>query len=104
MITKPEVASRVTNAVDAMDETIKDIRATIFALQVRGNAPRPDLRRDIVALVDEMTPLLGFAPSLRLGAGVGGGQISAEIAGRSSRRCARRCPTPPGTPTPARST
>ena len=29
MITKPEVASRVTSAVDAMDETIKEIRATI---------------------------------------------------------------------------
>jgi signal transduction histidine kinase len=72
MITRPEVASRVTNAVDAMDETIKDIRATIFALQARDSAPRPDLRRDIVVLVDEMTPLLGFAPSLRLGAGLGG--------------------------------
>ena len=32
MITRPEVASRITNAVDAMDETIKDIRAAIFAL------------------------------------------------------------------------
>ena len=30
MITRPEVASRVTNAVDAMDETIKEIRAAIF--------------------------------------------------------------------------
>src|SRR5215469_5395090 len=33
MISKPEVASRITHAVDAMDETIKDIRATIFELQ-----------------------------------------------------------------------
>ena len=38
MITRPEVASRITNAVDAMDETIKDIRATIFALQARDSA------------------------------------------------------------------
>jgi signal transduction histidine kinase len=69
MITRPEVASRITNAVDAMDETIKDIRATIFALQARDTAG-PDLRGDIVALVEEMTPMLGFAPSLRLGAGL----------------------------------
>jgi signal transduction histidine kinase len=69
MITRPEVASRITNAVDAMDETIKDIRATIFALQAR-DAGQPDLRGDIVALVEEMTPMLGFAPSLRLGAGL----------------------------------
>jgi signal transduction histidine kinase len=71
MITKPEVASRITNAVDAMDETIKDIRATIFALQARDSAAGPDLRSDIFALVEEMTPMLGFDPSLRLGAGLG---------------------------------
>jgi signal transduction histidine kinase len=73
MITRPEVASRITHAVDAMDETIKDIRATIFALQARDTPTRPDLRGDIVALVEEMTGMLGFAPSLRLGAGLGAG-------------------------------
>jgi signal transduction histidine kinase len=72
MITRPEVASRVTHAVDAMDETIKEIRAAIFALQARDVADRSDLRESIVALVEEMTPVLGFAPSLRLGAGLGG--------------------------------
>jgi signal transduction histidine kinase len=79
MITKPEVASRITNAVDAMDETIKDIRATIFALQARHHAAGPDLRADIFALVEEMTPMLGFDPSLRLGAGLGA-EISPEVA------------------------
>jgi signal transduction histidine kinase len=79
MITRPEVASRITNAVDAMDLTIKDIRATIFELQARGTADRSDLRGDIVSVVEEMTPLLGFAPSLRLGAGLGG-EIRPEVA------------------------
>jgi signal transduction histidine kinase len=79
MITRPEVASRITNAVDAMDETIKDIRATIFALQARDAGGHPDLRGVIVALVDEMTPMLGFAPSLRLGAGLAA-PVSAELA------------------------
>ena len=79
MITRPEVASRITNAVDAMDETIKDIRATIFALQARDSARGPDLRGDIVALVEEMTAMLGFAPSLRLGAGLGT-RVDAEVA------------------------
>ena len=79
MITRPEVASRITNAVDAMDETIKDIRATIFALQARGIDDRPDLRGDIVTLVEEMTPMLGFAPSLRLGAGLGE-EVRPEVA------------------------
>ena len=79
MITRPEVASRITNAVDAMDETIKDIRATIFALQARDTAGGPDLRGDIVALVEEMADMLGFAPSLRLGAGLGA-RVSPEVA------------------------
>jgi signal transduction histidine kinase len=79
MITRPEVASRITHAVDAMDETIKDIRATIFALQARDTPAGPDLRGDIVALAEEMTDMLGFAPSLRLGAGLGAG-ISPEAA------------------------
>ena len=79
MITRPEVASRITNAVDAMDLTIKDIRATIFALQARDTASRSDLRGDVVDLVEEMTALLGFAPSLRLGAGLGG-EVSPETA------------------------
>ncbi len=79
MITRPEVASRITNAVDAMDDTIKDIRATIFALQARDSAGGPDLRGDIVALVEEMAGMLGFAPSLRLGAGLGA-QVGPEVA------------------------
>ena len=33
MISRPEVADRITRAVDAMDETIKEIRGAIFALQ-----------------------------------------------------------------------
>jgi two-component system, NarL family, sensor histidine kinase DevS len=78
MITRPEVASRISNAVEAMDDTIKDIRATIFALQAH-EVSQPNLRGDIVGLVDEMTPLLGFAPSLRLGAGLGG-HVSPEAA------------------------
>jgi signal transduction histidine kinase len=70
MVRRPEVVTRISNAVDAMDETIKDIRATIFQLQARDDAGQQNLRADIVALVEEMTSMLGFAPSLRLGAGL----------------------------------
>jgi len=62
-----------------MDETIKEIRAAIFGLQARDVADRRDLRAEIVALVEEMTPVLGFAPSLRLGAGLGG-PVSPDVA------------------------
>ena len=79
MITRPEVADRVTRAVDDMDETIKEIRGAIFALQARDAASEPDPRTDIVGLVEEMTPMLGFAPSLRLGSGLRG-LASGELA------------------------
>jgi signal transduction histidine kinase len=70
MISRPEVADRVSGAVDAMDQTIKEIRGAIFALQARETVSQPDARADIVRLVEEMTAMLGFAPSLRLGAGL----------------------------------
>jgi signal transduction histidine kinase len=70
MISRPEVADRVARAVDAMDQTIKEIRGAIFALQARDAEVQRDPRADIVALVEEMTAMLGFAPSLRLGPGL----------------------------------
>jgi signal transduction histidine kinase len=70
MISRPEVADRVRNAVDAMDDTIRDIRSTIFALQSRSRAGAPRLRTEILVVADEMTEMLGFAPELRLGRGL----------------------------------
>ncbi len=66
LITRPEVATRVRTAVDAMDETIKDIRATIFALQARSTDKPPGTRARVLSVADEMAGPLGFAPSLRL--------------------------------------
>jgi signal transduction histidine kinase len=82
MVARPEVAKRIGQAVDSMDETIKEIRGAIFALQARTTAAEPDLRSGIVSLVGEMTPLLGFGPSLRLGARLRG-TVSAETAGQA---------------------
>jgi GAF domain-containing protein len=82
MIGRSEVASRVSRAVDAMDETIKEIRGTIFALQAREAESPADPRAGIVALVEEMTGMLGFAPSLRLGAGLrtlGSEELSEQV-------------------------
>jgi signal transduction histidine kinase len=85
MISRPEAAERVTRAVDDMDQTIREIRGTIFALQARdardAGGP-PDPRAAIVGLVEEMTAVLGFAPSLRLGAGLRA-LNSEELAGQA---------------------
>ncbi|HEY1319935.1 MAG TPA: GAF domain-containing protein, partial [Streptosporangiaceae bacterium] len=65
-IARPEVADRVSSAVDALDETIKEIRSAIFSLQSHSDLKRGGLRAKILDVVEEMTEPLGFAPSLRL--------------------------------------
>jgi signal transduction histidine kinase len=62
----PDGAHRIQQAVDALDETIRDIRSTIFSLQSRGEDDPPGLRSRILVVVQEMTGPLGFAPSLRM--------------------------------------
>jgi signal transduction histidine kinase len=62
-----EAAHRVEQAVDALDETIRDIRSAIFALQSRGGTGLPGVRGRILGVVEEMTDSLGFAPGLRMG-------------------------------------
>jgi len=52
--------------VDALDETIREIRSAIFSLQARGDAKQYGLRAKILDVVGEMTAALGFSPSLRL--------------------------------------
>jgi signal transduction histidine kinase len=60
---RTEVASRITQAVEEIDETIRDIRRTIFALETRT---RRGVRVDIFAHVDAAREVLGFTPELRL--------------------------------------
>jgi signal transduction histidine kinase len=62
----PEGARRVQQAVDALDETIRDIRSAIFSLQSRGEAEPVGARARMLAVVEEMTDPLGFAPALRM--------------------------------------
>ncbi|HTT54555.1 MAG TPA: GAF domain-containing protein [Streptosporangiaceae bacterium] len=66
LLTRPEAASRVSNAVDALDDTIREIRSAIFSLQARGDSRSHGLRAQLLGVVDEQTAALGFAPSLRL--------------------------------------
>jgi signal transduction histidine kinase len=66
LIARSGVADRIGAAVDALDETIKEIRSAIFSLQSDTDAKRQGLRARILHVVGEMTVPLGFAPSLRL--------------------------------------
>jgi signal transduction histidine kinase len=62
---KPEVAIRVQRAVDELDETIRQIRSTIFALQAAPGGER-SLRTRILAVTDGAAETLGFTPAVRL--------------------------------------
>ena len=65
VIDPPEAASRVEVAIADLDETIRQIRAAIFALQTPRTAGRT-LRREILSLVSEAAGGLGFEPHLQL--------------------------------------
>ena len=71
LISRPEVADRVSRAVDALDDTIADIRSAIFALQARHDVKQASFRELILQIIDEMTEPLGFAPSLSLTGNLG---------------------------------
>jgi signal transduction histidine kinase len=62
---RADVAVRVQRAIDDLDETIRQIRSTIFALQAVPGG-HPELRDRILAVVEGVAESLGFTPALRL--------------------------------------
>ena len=58
----PELISRVSAAVDALDSTIDEIRTAIFELE-DGMRER-GLRRSVLDLANELAPLLGSRPDV----------------------------------------
>jgi signal transduction histidine kinase len=66
LISSADAAQRVSSAVDSMDETIREIRSVIFALQTRQDTKPPGLRARILQVADEAIGILGFPPALQL--------------------------------------
>ena len=56
----PDVAARVDRAIDDLDETIREIRSTIFAITRPGGPPTTTLRRDVLEVCDEVSSRLGL--------------------------------------------
>jgi signal transduction histidine kinase len=79
LVSEPGAADRIRRAVDELDDTIRDIRSAIYTLQSRDEAEQPGMRARIVAVTEEMTPALGFAPSLRVD-GLVDSRVPAQIA------------------------
>ncbi|WP_113701552.1 GAF domain-containing sensor histidine kinase [Nonomuraea lactucae] len=66
LVERPEASGRLQHAIDELDETIRQIRSTIFALQTVPGDDAPSLRARIVELVESSRGHLGFLPGLRM--------------------------------------
>jgi signal transduction histidine kinase len=58
-------ASRLNTIVDDLDETIRQIRTTIFELRGPLTSQPSTVRSQVVDVIDEVAPMLGFSPALR---------------------------------------
>ena len=61
----PEVAERISRSVDDLDETIREIRQTIFALHEQVDAGADSLRARVMREAGQSGALLGFEPTVR---------------------------------------
>jgi len=68
---------RVSSAVDALDETIREIRSTIFSLHARPGTEPAGLRGQVLAVAEDAAGALGFQPGLRISGDLDG-SVSAE--------------------------
>ncbi|WP_185107631.1 GAF domain-containing protein [Nonomuraea rubra] len=66
LVERPEASKRLQHAIDELDETIRQIRSSIFALQGTREDIVPGLRAQIVDLVEGAGGHLGFMPGLRM--------------------------------------
>jgi len=60
-LAEPEVAGRIRNTVESIDEVIREIRETIFDLN-RPDSDGPHLRQQVRKVAVELADPLGFAP------------------------------------------
>jgi hypothetical protein len=100
ILVRPEAVERVETAIGSLDETIKAIRAAIFALQSDFGEQGESLRAQVLAVADDMTPMLGFP----LPCGWASALMSGSAVSRRSMRSrpsVKPCPTWPAMPGPA---
>nr|WSY53836.1 GAF domain-containing sensor histidine kinase [Streptomyces sp. NBC_00886] len=76
---RPQATERIQQVVDDLDETIKMIRSTIYALGRRAAAGDTGLRARLVAETAQASTILGFSPALRM-SGLLDTQVADDIA------------------------
>jgi signal transduction histidine kinase len=64
MVDRPDTTARIQRAVDELDETIREVRSTIFALQAPATEETPSLRARVLAEAARAARALGFDPTV----------------------------------------
>jgi signal transduction histidine kinase len=82
-IVDPQVRGRVTRAVEQLDETVREIRTSIFDLHTAGTGADASLRRQLLDIVDELSVEGEVSPSVRISGAVDT-LVSDELAGHAT--------------------
>jgi signal transduction histidine kinase len=69
-IADPGVRRRVSRAVEQLDETVREIRTSIFDLHTTGSSGEDSLRRRLLDIVDELSASVDVSPSVRISGAV----------------------------------
>ena len=72
----PRVGERIQQAIEDLDETIRQIRTSIFALEHRADTTT--LRSEILSLTERATAALGFEPQVRFSGAIDA-RVSEEV-------------------------
>jgi signal transduction histidine kinase len=62
MVARPEAAARIGEAIDSIDETIRELRKAIFDIELTIDSE--GLYAKVLDLVRELSPVLGFDPQV----------------------------------------
>lgn len=65
LMESPQAVDKVHDVVEHLDETIVEIRSTIYALQPAERSSPASLRTRLLAAIDEAGGLLGYGPTIR---------------------------------------
>lgn len=79
-IESTDAAARIDRSIDAIDDVIRSIRGVIYDVSQRHTEDRVDLKEEIVRIVADLTPTLGFEPHLAITGPIDNLQSSAMVA------------------------
>jgi GAF domain-containing protein len=66
LISKPDARERIQKVVEQLDETIRDIRTSIFELHTAGEDKPGSLRRRLLDVATDISTGAGLSPSVRM--------------------------------------